>query len=59
VGDAVWDVTTTQKMNLPLIGVRRKGDHHALKQAGADRVITDFTPDNAFFTHVSDILKEG
>lgn len=59
VGDAIWDVTTTQKMNLPLIGVRRKGDHDALKQAGADRVITDFTPDSAFFTHITDILQEG
>jgi len=59
VGDAIWDVTTTQKMNLPLIGVRRNGDHGPLKQAGADRVITDFTPDNAFFNHVTDILREA
>lgn len=59
VGDAVWDVTTTRKMNLPLIGVRRNGDHDALIQAGAARVITDFTPDQAFFNHLQDIISEG
>lgn len=55
VGDAVWDVTTTQKMGLPLIGVRRKGDHHALSSLGADRIITDFNPPQAFFTHLEEL----
>ncbi|MFK8161391.1 MAG: HAD family hydrolase [Lewinella sp.] len=59
VGDAIWDVTTTKKMNLPLIGVRRKGDHDALRAAGADRIVTNFTPDSAFFTHLTDILQQG
>lgn len=57
VGDAVWDVTTTRKMNLPLIGVRRKGDHEALRRLGATRIVTDFTPPQAFFNHLYEILK--
>jgi phosphoglycolate phosphatase-like HAD superfamily hydrolase len=52
VGDAVWDVTTTQKMGLPLIGVRRKGDYEALRRVGAKRIITDFNPPQAFFNHL-------
>jgi phosphoglycolate phosphatase-like HAD superfamily hydrolase len=55
VGDAVWDVTTTQKMRLPLIGVRRKGDHDTLHRLGAERVITDFTPAQAFFNHLEEL----
>lgn len=59
VGDAVWDVTTTSKMNLPLIGVRRKGDHDTLRKLGAERIITDFTPDNAFFNHLEELRQKG
>ncbi len=55
VGDAVWDVTTTQKMNLPLIGVRRSGDHHTLHIAGASRVITNYAPPTAFLSHLAEI----
>ncbi len=55
VGDAIWDVTTTRKMNLPLIGVRRSGDHHALLKAGATRVITDYAPPTAFLNHLEAI----
>ncbi len=57
VGDAAWDVTTTQKMNLPLIGVRRKGDHEVLRSLGANRIITDFNPPQAFFNHLEDLPK--
>jgi phosphoglycolate phosphatase-like HAD superfamily hydrolase len=56
VGDAVWDVTTTQKMGLPLIGVRRKGDHDELRRFGADRIVTDFNPPQAFFNHLEELL---
>ena len=55
VGDAVWDVTTTQKMGLPLIGVRRKGDHETLRRLGVERIITDFTPAQAFFNHLDEL----
>jgi phosphoglycolate phosphatase-like HAD superfamily hydrolase len=48
VGDAIWDVATTRAMNIPLIGVRREGDHQVLHQAGADTVITDFTNQDTF-----------
>ena len=58
VGDAVWDVTTTQKMGLPLIGVRRRGDHEALRRLGAERVITDFNPPQAFFTHLEELVGQ-
>lgn len=56
VGDASWDVTTTQKMGLPLIGVRRRGDHEALRHLGADRIVTDFNPPEAFFTHLEELM---
>lgn len=56
VGDAIWDVTTTKKMDLPLIGVRRKGDHDTLRRLGVKRIITDFNPAQAFFTHLEEIL---
>ena len=59
VGDAVWDVTTTQKMGLPLIGVRRKGDHDALLQLGATRVVTNFNPPSAFFNHLLELTEKG
>jgi phosphoglycolate phosphatase-like HAD superfamily hydrolase len=57
VGDAVWDVTTTQKMGLPLIGVRRLGDHDALLRLGATRVVTDFNPPSAFINHLLELLE--
>jgi len=42
VGDAIWDVQTTQEMNLPLIGIRRKGDHEVLLREGAPIVLSDY-----------------
>ena len=42
VGDAIWDVQTTRRMNIPLIGVRRNGDLQVLKTAGASHVIPDY-----------------
>lgn len=56
VGDASWDVTTTQKMNLPLIGVRRAGDHHCLHALGATRVITDYSDPESFFSHLYAVI---
>ena len=42
VGDAIWDVQTTRNMNIPLIGIRIKGDTETLTSAGAQDVITDY-----------------
>lgn len=42
VGDAIWDVTTTQNMGLPLIGIRRKGDIDFLASKGVDLVLKDY-----------------
>ncbi len=42
VGDAVWDVQTTRNMNIPLIGIRIKGDAETLTRIGAKDVIRDY-----------------
>ncbi|MEM6772076.1 MAG: HAD family hydrolase [Bacteroidota bacterium] len=41
-GDAIWDLTTTRKMGIPMVGVRWRGDHHILKDQGQQYVITDY-----------------
>lgn len=43
VGDAIWDVDTTRRMNLDFVGVRRAGDFEVLKNAGASLVLKDYT----------------
>jgi len=48
VGDAIWDVTTTQNMGLPLIGIRRKGDIDFLATKGVDLVLKDYEEYAAF-----------
>lgn len=58
VGDAVWDVLTTSQMGLPLVGVRREGDHELLYTAGADIVITDFQQPGAFLEAVNAARKQ-
>ncbi len=42
VGDAIWDVKTTRRMGLPLIGVRHAGDEHVLRTHGVQHVISDY-----------------
>lgn len=42
VGDAIWDFTTTQKMGLPLIGIRRKGDLDFFFKMGMTQVLKDY-----------------
>ena len=42
IGDAVWDVRTTRNLNMPFIGIRRKGDHEKLLDIGAQTVLTDY-----------------
>jgi len=52
VGDAIWDVTTTRGMNLPLIGIRRNGDRHVLADAGAKHILQDYTDYDLFLEMV-------
>jgi len=42
IGDASWDVRTTRNLNMPFIGIRRKGDHEKLLKLGAQTVLTDY-----------------
>lgn len=48
VGDAPWDVRTTRNMNLPFIGVRRRGDFEKLSSLGADTIIPDYSDFDRF-----------
>ena len=52
VGDAIWDVTTTRNMGLPLIGIRRKGDIDFLTKLGTQLVLKDFEDYDAFLEGV-------
>jgi len=54
VGDAVWDVTTTRNMQIPLIGIRIKGDTETLTSAGAQHVITDYSDYDGFLDLVAE-----
>ena len=48
VGDAPWDVKTTANMNLPFVGVRRRGDFEKLTSIGAKTIIPDYSDINLF-----------
>ena len=48
IGDAPWDVSTTRNMNLPLVGIRRRGDVEALLKEGASHVLADYLDYAAF-----------
>lgn len=50
VGDAVWDVTTTQQMGLPLIGIRRKGDLDFFYKMGVKNVLKDYEDYDQFLS---------
>lgn len=49
IGDAIWDVRTTQRMKIPLVGVRHRGDHEVLTTVGARFVIDDYRDPTLFF----------
>ncbi len=53
IGDAIWDVKTTRNMDLNFIGVRLKGDHGVLQEAGAQHVIQDFQDQQQFLNLLS------
>ena len=55
VGDAIWDVTTTQNMDLPLIGIRRRGDIDFLSSKGVQLVLKDFENYAAFLEGVLNV----
>ena len=52
VGDAPWDVRTTRNMQLPLVGVRWKGDRDLLTNSGVQEVITDYEDYQGFLEAV-------
>ena len=43
VGDAIWDVHTTRKLNMNFIGIRRTGDLEILEREGTKIVLQDFS----------------
>jgi len=55
VGDAIWDVTTTKNMGLPLIGIRRKGDVEFLYDLGVDLVLKDYEDYDTFIEGVLNV----
>ena len=58
IGDAIWDVRTTQQMNLPLIGIRRAGDHEVLLKEGVKVVLSDYQDLRAFYQAVDLVLAD-
>jgi len=56
IGDAIWDVTTTKEMGLPLIGIRRKGDLDFLYEKGVEVVFENYKNYDVF---VENILTAG
>lgn len=54
VGDAIWDVRTTRNMQLPLIGIRWKGDFDALREQGASHVLQNFLDYDLFLKYVEE-----
>lgn len=57
IGDAIWDVQTTRQMNLPLIGLRRKGDHEVLQREGVKVILSDYEQLDVFHEAVEKILE--
>ncbi len=58
IGDAIWDVTTTRQMNLPLIGIRRSGDHEVLLKEGVKVVLSDYQDVSVFYEAVDLVLRD-
>ena len=52
VGDAQWDVTTTRDMQIPLVGVRLKGDLTTLQKEGVQHVVKDYQDIEQFMEYV-------
>jgi phosphoglycolate phosphatase-like HAD superfamily hydrolase len=58
VGDAVWDVHTTRNLQLPLIGIRHRGDHEVLRREGVRHVLSGYE-DRAAFLSAVELLSRG
>ena len=58
IGDAIWDVTTTRQMNLPLIGLRRQGDEEVLRREGVKVILRDYKDVATFYSAVDAVLRE-
>jgi phosphoglycolate phosphatase-like HAD superfamily hydrolase len=58
IGDAIWDVTTTRQMQLPLIGIRQAGDHEVLHREGVKVVLSDYRDLPTFYAAVAQVLAE-
>lgn len=56
LGDAIWDVETTKRMDLPLIGIRRKGDHEVLQKEGVEVILSDYADMEAFHAAIAQVL---
>lgn len=51
VGDAIWDYTTTQNMELPLIGIRRRGDLDFFYNLGIKAVLKNYENYDQFLAY--------
>jgi len=49
IGDAIWDVNTCRDMKLPLLGIKIKGNHQLLLDAGVSHVMSNYQPIDSFF----------
>ena len=52
IGDALWDVTTTRRMRLPMIGVSHDASKHKLTGAGLETIIRDYSEPEVFLSAV-------
>lgn len=48
VGDAIWDVHTTRRMNMNFVGIRRNGDFEVLEKEGTTVVLQDYADYDRF-----------
>ncbi len=52
IGDAAWDVVTTRELDMPLVGLRHRGDVEVLQREGVAEVLVDFSDQAAFWNAV-------
>ncbi len=56
VGDAIWDVKTTRDMQIPLIGIRLKGDREVLQKEGVRHVVKNYLDIPTFMQYVKEAV---
>lgn len=59
VGDAIWDVRTTQNLNMSFVGIRHKEDYYVLEQMGARYVLKDYNNPDAFIDFVHQAVNHS